>query len=142
VRAVLKHLGSERATIVGQRTWGKGSVQNIIELEEGKSALKLTTAGYVRPSGKNIHRREGAADTDEWGVRPDEGFKLVLSADEIEAYQTDRRKRDAIVAHSADAPASATEQGKYDKQLQMAYDHLLKKLAAAKPPVETADAKK
>jgi len=135
------------ATIIGERTWGKGSVQNVIELEEGKSALKLTTAGYVRPSGKNIHRREGAADTDEWGVRPDAGFELKLTADENEAYLTDRRQRDAIVAHAADSPPPAGERSnsdgglrKYDKQLQMAYDHLLQKLAAPKPPVEMADA--
>ncbi len=34
----------QRAVIMGERSWGKGSVQNIIELEHGKSALKLTTA--------------------------------------------------------------------------------------------------
>lgn len=130
----------QRATIIGERTWGKGSVQNVIELEEGKSALKLTTAGYVRPSGKNIHRGEGAAETDEWGVRPDAGFELRLNAEESEAYLADRRKRDAIVAHPTDAPPPAGER-KYDKQLQMAFDHLLQKLAAPKPPVETADAK-
>ncbi|MEK6234818.1 MAG: S41 family peptidase, partial [Planctomycetales bacterium] len=45
-----------RAIVIGERTWGKGSVQNVIDLEEGKSALKLTTASYWRPSGKNIHR--------------------------------------------------------------------------------------
>jgi carboxyl-terminal processing protease len=130
----------QRATIIGERSWGKGSVQNVIELEEGKSALKLTTAGYLRPSGKNIHRREGAADTDEWGVTPDAGFELKLTTDEIDAYLTDRRKRDAIVAHPADSPPPAGER-KYDKQLQLAYDHLLQKLAAAKPSVEMADAK-
>ncbi|MCA9151459.1 MAG: S41 family peptidase, partial [Planctomycetales bacterium] len=58
----------QRAVIMGERTWGKGSVQNIIELEGGRSALKLTTAGYRRPSGKNIHRFEGATDDDDWGV--------------------------------------------------------------------------
>lgn len=130
----------QRATIIGERTWGKGSVQNVIELEAGKSALKLTTAGYVRPSGKNIHRREGAADGDEWGVSPDAGFELKLSADENDAYLTDRRKRDAIVAHPVDSPPPAGER-KYDKQLQMAVDHLLQKIAAPKPPLETADAK-
>ena len=46
----------KRAVVVGERTWGKGSVQNVIELEDGHSALKLTTASYRRPSGKNIHR--------------------------------------------------------------------------------------
>jgi carboxyl-terminal processing protease len=42
-----------RATLVGQRTWGKGSVQNLIELPDG-SALKLTIARYYTPSGASI----------------------------------------------------------------------------------------
>jgi carboxyl-terminal processing protease len=130
----------QRAAILGERSWGKGSVQNVIELEAGKSALKLTTAGYLRPSGKNIHRREGAADGDEWGVTPDAGFELKLTAEENDAYLTNRRKRDAIVAHPADAPPPAGERT-YDKQLQMAFDHLLSKVTAAKPSVEMADAK-
>ncbi|MCP4896912.1 MAG: S41 family peptidase, partial [bacterium] len=46
----------KRAVVMGERTWGKGSVQNVIELENGGSALKLTTASYHRPSGKNINR--------------------------------------------------------------------------------------
>ena len=33
-----------RAVIIGERTWGKGSVQNVIDLEDGKSAIKLTVA--------------------------------------------------------------------------------------------------
>ena len=61
--------------MVGERTWGKGSVQNVIEMEQGKSLLKLTTAGYLRPSGKNIHRCPQAAETDDWGVTPDRALK-------------------------------------------------------------------
>ena len=49
---------------MGERTWGKGSVQNVIEMENGRSALKLTTAAYFRPSGKNIHRFPDSKDTD------------------------------------------------------------------------------
>lgn len=71
------------ATIVGERTWGKGSVQNIVVLDEGKSALKLTTAGYHRPSGKNIHRAPGASEDDPWGVLPDDGFMVKLDHGEI-----------------------------------------------------------
>ena len=68
-----------RAKIVGQRTYGKGTVQNMLELEGGKAALKLTTASYWRPSGKNIQRpRKGQPDGD-WGVRPDPGFEVVLT---------------------------------------------------------------
>src|SRR4051794_1819444 len=46
----------KRAVVVGERSYGKGSVQNIIEMENSTSALKMTTASYWRPSGKNIHR--------------------------------------------------------------------------------------
>jgi carboxyl-terminal processing protease len=130
-----------RARIAGERTWGKGSVQNIIELEDGKSALKLTTAGYLRPSGKNIHRDEDAAEGGEWGVRPDAGLELKLSADEIEAYHADRQKRDAIYGRAADGEPPAPEARTYDKQLQLAYDALLKQLMAKNQPLETAEAK-
>lgn len=45
-----------RAILVGQTTWGKGSVQNLIELPDG-SALKLTIARYYTPSGVSIQAR-------------------------------------------------------------------------------------
>ncbi len=70
----------QRAVIIGERTYGKGSVQNIIEMHEGgdRSALKLTTASYWRPSGKNIHRFPDSKDSDDWGVRPnDSGYQLT-----------------------------------------------------------------
>ncbi|MFW6171593.1 MAG: S41 family peptidase [Planctomycetota bacterium] len=69
----------ELATLVGERTWGKGSVQNVVVLEGGNSALKLTTAGYHRPNGENIHREVNASEDDEWGVHPDEGFEVELN---------------------------------------------------------------
>jgi carboxyl-terminal processing protease len=77
-----------RAVVVGERTYGKGSVQNIILMEHGASALKLTTAGYMRPSGKNIHRftdrkafEAAGIDPDEWGVRPnDSGYDLTAGS--------------------------------------------------------------
>ena len=81
-----------RAVVIGERTWGKGSVQNIIELENGRSALKLTTAGYFRPSGKNIDRFEGAGEEDDWGVHPNDGYRLALTPDEMR--QLLERQRD------------------------------------------------
>jgi carboxyl-terminal processing protease len=92
---------------MGERSWGKGSVQNIIELEHGKSALKLTTAAYRRPSGKNIHRFPGAKDKDEWGVMPDLGYELGLDDRETRALAVDRRQRDIIAAHAADDKSAA-----------------------------------
>lgn len=93
-----------RAKIIGERTWGKGSVQNVIDLEGGKSALKLTTASYHRPSGKNIHRFPDAKDTDEWGVLPDSGYELKLTPSQIEQLVLQRRRRDILLGkHSKPA---------------------------------------
>ena len=92
----------KRAVVMGERTWGKGSVQNIIELENGRSALKLTTAAYKRPSGKNIHRFPDSKDKDEWGVMPDLGFELGLNERETHDILVDRRNRDVIAAHASD----------------------------------------
>jgi carboxyl-terminal processing protease len=46
----------ERSTLMGQRTFGKGSVQTVIPLRHGQ-ALKLTTSRYYTPSGASIHER-------------------------------------------------------------------------------------
>src|SRR3546814_14927073 len=45
-----------RARIVGSRTFGKGSVQPLLRLDNGDS-VKLTTARYYTPSGNSIHAR-------------------------------------------------------------------------------------
>ncbi|SFD02497.1 S41 family peptidase [Pseudoalteromonas denitrificans] len=45
---------NKRATIVGTRSYGKGSVQSLIPLGNGQTALKLTTAKYYTPSGVSI----------------------------------------------------------------------------------------
>lgn len=45
-----------RATLMGERTFGKGSVQTVIPLRDGQ-ALKLTTSRYFTPSGISIHER-------------------------------------------------------------------------------------
>ena len=50
-----------RAKLLGQKTFGKGSVQTVLPLEDGQ-ALKLTTSLYFTPSGVSIHQR---------GIEPD-----------------------------------------------------------------------
>ncbi|RXK56002.1 S41 family peptidase [Oleiharenicola lentus] len=47
---------SKRAVIVGEKSFGKGSVQSVIELDNGEG-LRLTTARYYTPSGITIHER-------------------------------------------------------------------------------------
>ena len=86
----------QRAVVVGERTWGKGTVQNIFEFESGKSALKLTTASYWRPNGTNIHRRKDSTEDSDWGVRPSPGFEVKFTDEEFKRVQEIRRKRDIV----------------------------------------------
>lgn len=85
----------KRAEVVGQRSFGKGSVQNIFPLgEDGLRIIKLTTAAYRRPSGHNIHRFKNAKESDEWGVSPNPGLTVSLTPREYEAWAVRRRERD------------------------------------------------
>jgi carboxyl-terminal processing protease len=84
----------KRAAVVGQRSYGKGSVQNMIDLEGGNSILKLTVASYYRPSGENIHRFKNAKTTDKWGVSPNSGMEVKLAHREFVNWFIARRERD------------------------------------------------
>jgi len=86
----------ERAKIVGDRTWGKGTVQNVIPMEGGRSLLKLTIASYWRPSGRNIHRLESSEETDEWGVKPNADMEVKLNPDQVSELLEKRRQRDVV----------------------------------------------
>jgi carboxyl-terminal processing protease len=110
-----------RAAVIGQRTYGKGTVQEIFELDRRSGTLRLTTAGYVRPSGKNIHRRRGARPEEDWGVRPDSGYEVILSPEEFERWQRWRLRRDA--SHAA-AEETAPEDDFHDRQREKAVVYL------------------
>ncbi len=43
--------------------------------------MKLTTGTFLRPNGKNLHRFPDSKETEDWGVRPDPGLEMRLSAD-------------------------------------------------------------
>jgi len=85
----------DRAIVVGERSYGKGTVQKIFNLEGGRSAMKITTASYWRPSGKNIHRGRNAEEEDDWGVRPNKGYKVKLEGEQLEKVFTQRIRRGA-----------------------------------------------
>ena len=57
-----------RAVIVGKRSWGKGSVQQLFRLAASGAAVKITTDYYYLPKGRCVHRIDGS---DSWGVEPD-----------------------------------------------------------------------
>ncbi len=62
----------KRATLVGTRTFGKGSVQTIIPLGAGNGALRLTTARYFTPSGRSIQAKGIAPDIEILQEEPDD----------------------------------------------------------------------
>jgi len=62
----------KRATLIGTRSFGKGSVQTIIPLGTGNGALALTTARYFTPSGRSIQAKGVAPDIEVLQEVPDE----------------------------------------------------------------------
>jgi len=73
-----------RATLMGERTFGKGSVQTVIPLRDGQ-ALKLTTSRYYTPSGTSIHER---------GLEPD---IVIARLDEERVTRSTSPAKDAAV---------------------------------------------
>lgn len=65
---------TRHGVVLGARTYGKFSVQNLIQLSRSNAKLKITTAKYYLPSGRSLHR-EVTSDT--WGVEPDIPLRLV-----------------------------------------------------------------
>jgi carboxyl-terminal processing protease len=86
-----------RATIVGNRSFGKGSVQNVIPLDAGLAAMRLTTAYYYPPSGRLIHRKPSSKEDDIWGVHPDHGCEVKLDEKAfIKLVERFRKRADPI----------------------------------------------
>jgi C-terminal peptidase prc len=119
-----------RAIIMGSRSYGKGSVQTIhqFDLERGAARdriaqLKLTTASFWRPNGKNLNKASTAGrEEDEWGVTPDKGFVLSLPTKELNDLQD--HQRDTEIIRRPDQRKTDTKNGFRDRQLEMALDYL------------------
>jgi carboxyl-terminal processing protease len=107
VAGCLQDLG--RAFVMGEQTFGKGSVQTIIPLQDG-SALRLTTAKYYTPSHKVIH---------EHGITPDS--IVAMSEDDEEALYA---KRSVLAMDGLDEEVRTRIEGARDVQLDRAKDFL------------------
>jgi carboxyl-terminal processing protease len=79
-----------RAIIVGERTYGKGSVQMLFRIT-GNTVLKLTTAHYYLPSGRCLHREETST---EWGVDPD--YTIELTSEQVRDIVNARQEMDVL----------------------------------------------
>lgn len=83
--------GQIDALVLGQRSFGKGSVQNVYPLAGDDAYIKLTTQYYQLPSGRILHRTPGA---ETWGVEPD--VHVDLLPEQITEYLTVRQDADVI----------------------------------------------
>ncbi len=117
----------QRAVIVGDRTFGKFSVQKLMQLSGTLAHLKLTTARYYLPSGDSFHHDEGAT---EWGVMPDSRYETVPK----EMIQIRRMWRAVDVLGRAPGAVDSPED---DATTQSADDDAAKR---ADHPPEGADA--
>jgi carboxyl-terminal processing protease len=128
----------QRAVIVGQRTFGKGTVQNVIDLDGGRSALKLTTATYFRPSGRNIHRSPQDDLSQEWGVQPDPGLEVEIDQEQRRAiFQRWRLRGDPRLAAAADRTPEPLPE---DPQLAVAVETIKALLEADSVTAESNEA--
>jgi carboxyl-terminal processing protease len=124
-----------RAVVIGERSFGKGSVQNVIEMEGGATALKLTTASYWRPNGKNIHRFPNSKKEDDWGVKPD--IEVKLDTKELMDYFKYRREKDVLhkpgAKHSDKDKILQFKDRVLDKAREVILEKLKGKKSAAAP---------
>ncbi|HEX8913317.1 MAG TPA: S41 family peptidase [Humisphaera sp.] len=109
----------KRATIIGERTFGKGSVQMLFPLTDRSALLKLTTSHYYLPSGVCIHREENSQT---WGVDPD--VTVEMTPEQMRAAMDARTEMDVLRDPNAPptAPTTkpATKPGKVRKELLQA----------------------
>jgi carboxyl-terminal processing protease len=97
----------KRAKLIGTRTYGKGSVQQLYELQDG-SALKLTQARYRLPSGRFIEDRDGLVPEISIALPGEQPPAAALEA-RIRALPMDEAERAAMLTDLArlDGPAAA-----------------------------------
>lgn len=117
----------ERAIIVGESSWGKGTVQNVIPIQRGQSALKLTTASFWPPSGKNFDRDPHLNKTPgKHGVHPHEGFALEMEPTEVYMNYRKRHERDleGLIKPLLDSQDDAVDEEPHvDRPLQKAIEY-------------------
>jgi len=121
---------NRRAVIVASAPTGKGTVQELIDLEPGCGAMKLTTSSYWRPSGKDIRKPPGATPRTIGALSPDEGYKVALTKDEFHRWQVWRNNRDVHQTAPDEAPAKNGVKPFVDRQRRLAIEYVEKEAAS------------
>ncbi len=125
----------DRAIVVGERSYGKGTVQEVYDMGQAFGSLKLTIATYWRPSGKNINRPKEDAKNDvkndlksaAWGVSPNEGYEVHVADDERERLLSWQQEHGLAGTRSTGSPGggkSAAGEEVPDRVLLKAVEYL------------------
>lgn len=105
---VLQDPKYKRAILVGQRTYGKGSVQSIMNCSDKGTQLKYTAAFYHLPSGQRVESRDfveklGRID---WGISPD--VEVVLHSDELQRIADTQKANECLITKRQENNISGT----------------------------------
>ena len=119
----------KRATLVGTRSFGKGSVQTIIPLGSGNGALRLTTARYFTPSGKSIQAKGIVPDIEVLQDVPDELKSRTDTKGEASLRGHLKSEGDEKTGSQSYVPPDAKD----DKALKMAADLLARRQGQCAP---------
>lgn len=113
-----------RAVILGMQTFGKGSVQSLLPLEE-EASLRLTTQKYYTPSGRSIHRET---------AEPDEEVKEP--ADKIKEKSEEKEKQKGGITPDIIIEVSR------ETEIELRKQEFAREIAVAKDRNKTYDVKK
>jgi carboxyl-terminal processing protease len=124
---------NNRAAVAGQRSYGKGTVQQVIPTQAGRSYLKLTSATFWPPSGRRIHRPIGSDNEPDgdWGIAPSPELQVDMTPEQQAAWYTARLARDNQIAGD---PNNPVDEDYHDVVLQAAVASLVEQVES--PPVQ------
>jgi carboxyl-terminal processing protease len=126
----------KRATVIGTRSFGKGSVQTIIPLADGEGALRLTTARYFTPSGRSIQAKGIEPDINVPQAVPDDLSGRIFIESEASLHRHLKAEGDEQSGSQSYVPGDKKD----DRALQVALDLLRGVTAnAAFPPNSKPD---
>jgi carboxyl-terminal processing protease len=128
IAAALRDNG--RCVCLGQRTFGRATIQSAFEAGFAGMQYRVTTGTSLRPNGKPRQRLPDSGPGDDWGIRPDEGLEVPITADKSAEL---RRQADLHALR----PADSTEALEFDDPATDPYRlaalvYLRKKLAEGK----------
>jgi carboxyl-terminal processing protease len=115
-----------RAVLVGERTFGKGCIQNISSLDCTGGSLQITTSRFFPPSDRNIDKLATSGRPEEdWGVKPSAGYEVRVIRGERRDID-DRLDKHLVIPRPGDKPPSIREG--QDRQLEKALDYIRERL--------------